>query len=77
MCLMQKDGIIYFFHIDNIVFTFKKDSNNKIEKLLFYSQRRYNWEKKRVKIVFKALYNPQPLKKSLMATIKNTYYKDL
>lgn len=32
---MQKNGIIYFFYIDNIVFAFKKNQYNKVEKILF------------------------------------------
>lgn len=36
---MQKDGIICFFYINNIMFAFKKDLYNKVEKTAaFYSK---------------------------------------
>lgn len=31
---MQKDGIICFFYINNIIFRFKKNLNDKVEKIV-------------------------------------------
>lgn len=32
--MMQKHGIICFFYVDNIVFAFKKDQRDKVEKIV-------------------------------------------
>ena len=32
-CIVQKDGIIDFFYVDDIVFTFKKDRADKVKKI--------------------------------------------
>lgn len=33
-CIVQKDKIIAFFYVNNIVFAFKKDKVNKIKKIV-------------------------------------------
>ena len=33
-CVVQKDGIIGFFYVDNIVFAFKKDRDNEVKKIV-------------------------------------------
>lgn len=34
LCIVQKDRIISFFYIDNIVFIFKKDWANEVKKIV-------------------------------------------
>lgn len=75
---MQKNGIICFFYIDNIIFIFKKNQLDKIEKTIALLPKVLTIEKKRrVKIVFGALYNLQLLKKSLITISKSIHYKNL
>ena len=31
---MQKNGVIYFFYIDHIVFAFKKEKSDKVKKVV-------------------------------------------
>ena len=33
-CVVQKNGIIGFFYVDNIVFTYKKDQKNKVDRVV-------------------------------------------
>ena len=33
-CVVQKDGIIGFFYVDDVVFAFKKDRANKVKKIV-------------------------------------------
>ena len=33
-CVVQKDGIIGFFYVDNIVFAFKKNRDNEVKKIV-------------------------------------------
>ena len=34
LCVVQKDGIIGFFYVDNIVFAFKKNQDDEVKKIV-------------------------------------------
>ncbi len=45
-CMVQKNGIIYFFYMDDIVFAFKKDHRNEIERTVASLSKALTMEKK-------------------------------
>ncbi len=46
-CVMQKNGIIYFFYLDNIVFAFKKEQRNEVERSVASLSKALTIERKR------------------------------
>ena len=46
-CVMQKNGIICFFYVDNIVFAFKKDQHNEVERTVALLSKALTIERKR------------------------------
>ncbi len=47
-CLLENNGIICYFHLDNIVFAFKKDQCDKVKKTVPPLSKALTIEKKRV-----------------------------
>ena len=78
LCLVQKNGIICFFYMDDIVFAFKENQRDEVKKKsCFALKSANNWEKRGAKMVFRASCDSRPLRKSLMAFAKSIHHEDL
>ncbi len=46
-CVVQKNGIIFFFHLDDIVFALKKDQRDKVKRTVASLLKALTIERKR------------------------------
>ncbi len=76
--MMQKNGIICFFHLDDIVFAFHKDTRNEIERSVASLPKALIIERKRrVKWFLGLLLIRDRSEKAWLLLQKSIHYEDL
>lgn len=71
--VMQKEGIICFFYMDNIIFVFKKDQYDKVEKTVAFLSKALISEKKRELKQFLELYIIRNSLKKALCLLQKAY----